>query len=87
MYLINSFEFEMVIKASHKLVKLSLQLSRLLFFPAAPCRSKMSADPVLQPSLGHQQAPCFGSDPFPHPTPECAPDYLIVLLDIPSSPL
>lgn len=46
---------------------------QLCFQAAAPCRPQMSVDPLLQPLQGHQQAPCFGSGPSPHPTPEWCP--------------
>lgn len=46
---------------------------QLCFQAAAPCRPQMSVDPVPQPHQGHQQAPCFGSGPSPHPTPEWCP--------------
>lgn len=41
--------------------------------PVAPCRPHMSADLVPRALQGHQQAPCFGSGPSPHPAPEWYP--------------
>lgn len=45
----------------------------LRFKPVAPCRLHMSIDPIPRALQGHQQTPCSGLGPSPHPTPEWYP--------------